>query len=453
MTGRGDYAVVTNSLITGNAGDIVPSFGSNTDSVVITNREYIRDIYCPLQLNSFQIVDSLALNPGLGESFPWLSQLAMNFEEYEFLQLAITFKSTIDQSLATNGQSGQVALTTTYNPDNDPFASKQEMMAYAGGMSCKTNQSMIHGVECDPAKNSGAAGKYIRPGALLASQGQLKDYDLGKTFVSVLDAPSQFLGVTLGELWVSYTVVLRKPKLAVNENYNVGRSVICSDNLDASNWPNIFGLEGDFEMQIATKATFPCEFRRPLSATTYLPATTASVFQDDMFWQVPTSFAGINTAMCVGIVFPPYYAGIVEVKCHQRIKSTASTPGFFQVTAQGQIFRYQDIPAENQDPTVFSATAAKFTHITSIMGQSQGTAVTQMDTMETTIHVRVMPSNNGVENILWWGTLQAQAPLCAYLEISGINTYLSLDDAPISFVKNRLPLEQYAFPGVQATYP
>jgi hypothetical protein len=30
---------------------------------------------------------SILLNPGLEASFPWLSQVAQNFEEYEFVQL------------------------------------------------------------------------------------------------------------------------------------------------------------------------------------------------------------------------------------------------------------------------------------------------------------------------------------------------------------------------------
>jgi hypothetical protein len=131
MTGTGDY-VATNSLVhDSSAQDIVPSFGSNTDNVILRNREYIRDLYCPADANAFAIVDNVPLNPGLLNSFPWLSQVAANYEEYEFLQLAVTFKTTINDSIATNGQVGQVAMATNYNADQDSFGSKEEMVSYS----------------------------------------------------------------------------------------------------------------------------------------------------------------------------------------------------------------------------------------------------------------------------------------------------------------------------------
>lgn len=442
-------------MIEGGSNSVVPSFGTSTDAVVITNREYVRDVYCPLSLKAFQIADSIALNPGLGESFPWLSQVAMNYEEYEFMQLAVTFKSTIDQSLATNGQSGQVALTTSYNADSDPFGSKQEMMAYSGGMSCKTNQSMIHGIECDPAKNSGSPGKYVRPGYV--TTGTLKDFDLGCTYLSILDAPTQFLGVTLGELWVSYTVVLRKPKLSVGENYNVGRITGCCQN---QLYPFPFGQQGDASFLVSTKSTIPVKFIRPLVTADvpnpYLPVSTTAIPQDQINKQTFKLFNNPIVPFSIAVQFPPWFSGIVEIKIYTHSMG-ANSPGLpFQYNAQGQIHRYQDIPLREAQPNLTNLANIAWTHTHSMAGFSTAEGPFSQTNYQPSqlviLHIRVMPANAGIPNIVWfgWSDPNSAKTYNSYIEVNGINTYLSLDDAHLH--KARMVLEQADNDGVPAVW-
>jgi len=460
MSGRGEYAVVRNSLIEGGQ-NVVPSFGSSNSDVLLSNMEYVRDVYCPLTLNAFQVVDSIPLNPGLGESFPWLSQVAMNYEEYEFEQLIVTFKSTIDQSLATNGQTGQVALTTSYNPGQDPFGSKQEMMSYSGGMSCKTNQSMQHGVECDPAKNSGSAGKYVRPGVVV--QGDLKNYDLGTTYLSILDAPTQFLGVTLGELWISYTVRLRKPKLTVGENYNVGRIQLCAGQQTGIFTP--FGVEGDLSCNVSVKSTLPVSFVRPPdnlgSATNNIPATVGGQAGDVItYWQPLVYGPGPNgLPYSLKVVFPPWYNGIVKLKYLVYLKAVGGTDvEQCSAIAFGQIFRFPDLPLRK--PLIAAGVQPQmFTHLLNVRGEMQGDANQAYiyNTQSCELHLRVLPSNNGVENCIYFASgvalsQQASTSFNAYFEIEGINTYLSVDDAPIG-PKARVLIEELSSPGVITTWP
>jgi hypothetical protein len=91
-TGSGAYS---NDLVTSTteAGSI-PRFGTSSDetgALTVSHREYIRDVYGNPDLGGGVIEDfqnqSILLNPGLEASFPWLSQVAQNFEEYEFVQL------------------------------------------------------------------------------------------------------------------------------------------------------------------------------------------------------------------------------------------------------------------------------------------------------------------------------------------------------------------------------
>jgi hypothetical protein len=87
-------------------------------------------------------------------------------------------------------------------------------------MTSKVSQGMLHGVECDPNKNSGSPGKFIRGGPILESQ-DATNFDLGTLNVAVTSTPSEFTNKALGELWVSYTVVLRKPKFYIAEGSNI----------------------------------------------------------------------------------------------------------------------------------------------------------------------------------------------------------------------------------------
>lgn len=95
-------------------------------------------------------------------------------------------------------------------------------MEYDQAMSGKVSQNMLHGVECDPAQNSGTNGKYVRSGPPKEGD-DLKQYDWANLNMAVCNIPSQFANQALGEIWVSYTVELRKPKFYVSRGLNILR--------------------------------------------------------------------------------------------------------------------------------------------------------------------------------------------------------------------------------------
>jgi len=216
MLGTGAY--ISNDLVNQGQGgpDGVPSFSAPSDQgVILSNSEFVSDVYGPESAAQFQNL-TFDVNPGLFKTFPWLSQVAANYEEYELKQLIFTYKPTITDFVSTNGQVGSVIMATQYNVADAPFTNKQDMMHYAGSMATKVSQGMLHGVECDPNKNSGSPGKYIRSGEILVGQDQTT-YDLGVLNIAICNTPAEFNSQALGELWVSYTVCLRKPKFYVAE--------------------------------------------------------------------------------------------------------------------------------------------------------------------------------------------------------------------------------------------
>nr|WPR18597.1 MAG: capsid protein [Chemarfal virus 38] len=236
--GMGAYETpVSNSIVDGGTGTDIPSFSAGGPGiVVISHKEYIGDVFGPEAAGQFQNT-VYSINPGLTETFPWLSQVAANYEEYTLKQCIFTYRSTVTDFVATGGQVGTIVMASQYNPSDAPFANKQDAMEYDLAMSGKVSQSMLHGVECDPAQLSGSVGKYTRSGPVRSDQ-DLKSYDHANLNVCVTNIPQAFANQALGELWVSYTVELRKPKFFVSRGLNIQRDTFVASN------PN-YAVDGD----------------------------------------------------------------------------------------------------------------------------------------------------------------------------------------------------------------
>lgn len=239
-TGHGGYT--STDLVHGNnlmlsdhaSSNSIPHFegiGDETGSIVITHREYIGDIYGPSTAFNVQ---SYALNPGIQSTFPWLSQIACNYDEYEFVQMVWSWRSTTtDIGTSTNGQCGTVIMATNYNAASAPFTDKGAMLDYAHAHSCKTTEHMEHGVECDPAKSALTTTLYVRSNPVVSGQ-DLKTYDHGLFQIAVANSPSGFANNSLGELHVHYKVILRKPKLFVTRGLEIDQDQFATSSILAS---------------------------------------------------------------------------------------------------------------------------------------------------------------------------------------------------------------------------
>lgn len=215
--GRGSYTN-TNSLINGSTGLDAPSFKSfndETKAIAITHVEYIKDIFgnewdtsTSSIMNPF-VVQSFEINPANSQVFPWLSQLACNYEEYEIKQLMFSFKSRVGSNLQTqDGQIGTVTMHTDYRVEDKPKLLKNEVLAAYGSVSGEIDSAIQHGIECDISKLKGDGHKYIRVGGVATD-----DTDWGRFQVGVDNTPQSLSNKVIGELYVSYTVVLRKPRI------------------------------------------------------------------------------------------------------------------------------------------------------------------------------------------------------------------------------------------------
>jgi len=143
-------------------------------------------------------------------TFPFLSALATNYEEYQFLGLSFMYKSTSGVAVSgTNPSLGTVIFSTQYDAKDAPFTTKQQMDSYVSTTSTVPNRDMLHPVECDYKQNV-MRNLYVR-NAPPPLDTDLRLYDLGK--FSYATAGMLADGDTVGELWVTYHVRFLKPKL------------------------------------------------------------------------------------------------------------------------------------------------------------------------------------------------------------------------------------------------
>jgi len=205
ITGFGDYQVNKNDLVNGNS---VATFRNTSEGVEISHREFIADITGSVAFAN----TALDINPGLASTFPWLSTIASQFEEYEMKGLVFEYRPSSGSAVsASSAALGVVVYATDYNVLSPDFVNKQQMESYEFSCSTVPNVGMLHPIECAP-QSTFLNNMYVRSGANPSSSDQ-RMYDIGSFQYATQGMQSAYV---VGELWVSYHVLLKKPRMSPN---------------------------------------------------------------------------------------------------------------------------------------------------------------------------------------------------------------------------------------------
>nr|URG17122.1 MAG: coat protein [Narnaviridae sp.] len=165
----------------------------------IKNSEFIDDLF---PISTFAI-QSYVINPGLAESFPWLSTQATNWQQYRFHSLRYRFVTRTGTSTI-----GSVILSPEYNSaDNAPTSERQAM---------NTMDAVEDVVWKEVSTTLNVAAMFaLGPRKQIRSSniaGDTTVYDAG-----VMHACLAFVGAapsnqSVGKLWVDYDVELFVPQ-------------------------------------------------------------------------------------------------------------------------------------------------------------------------------------------------------------------------------------------------
>lgn len=213
--GWGDYEIKTNSLVKGgglNSGLELQPLGDK--STRIRYREYLGDVFTSATPNAF-LTATYPINPGQISTFPWLSPIAQQYDQWQPMGIVFEFRSTSSDYAATQAL-GSVIMATEYDSLDATFTNKQEMLNCAYSQEAKPTERALHGVECDPGQNPQriyyTRGSMSTTGTpILPTGASIRDYDLGNFVIATQGCPTASLN--LGSLYVYYDIIFRKEQI------------------------------------------------------------------------------------------------------------------------------------------------------------------------------------------------------------------------------------------------
>lgn len=200
--GWGDYKIEQNTFV--HKGQPPVFYGPQY--VRIRHREYIGDISSSINFTN----TVYPINPSNATTFPWLSAVAEQFEQYRFSGLLFEFISTSADALnSTNTALGAVILATDYDAEDAPYVNQQQMLSATYANSGRPSANILHAVECAP-DSLVTQWLYTRSSTVLNSSADARLYELGNFQVATHGSQAV---ATIGQLWVTYDVVFQKKQM------------------------------------------------------------------------------------------------------------------------------------------------------------------------------------------------------------------------------------------------
>lgn len=228
--GRGDYSsygTVNNQLLTGsdNMRNALRSSSTkgNTGDIYFEHREFVQNITVvpntvpvagvyPAGITVFSCRD-LPINVGLNETFPFLSQLAVNFTMYELMGCCFEYRPLSGEGGNDNAL-GKVILATNYDPSAGKYSNAREMENADWSVSAKPSLSINHFVETHPTQTA-TKMLYVRTTDAATQRDKIfTDYGLFQLATEgVPFAQTTSTSIVIGELWVTYKCKLSRSRI------------------------------------------------------------------------------------------------------------------------------------------------------------------------------------------------------------------------------------------------
>jgi hypothetical protein len=150
-----------------------------------------------------------SMNPGLQRVFPWLSNIARNFQEYRFRSIRIIYISECPTSF-----NGNIMLSASYDPSLSAPSNETDFSNYEGMV--EDNVYKCLSFDLNKAGINSQLHYYVRgtnPNTNISNE-DIKLLDCANIYVAYSNVNGGNLGVSsvfLGKLWVEYDVDLLRP--------------------------------------------------------------------------------------------------------------------------------------------------------------------------------------------------------------------------------------------------
>lgn len=188
----------------------------------ISHSEYIGELVSSGTTGTSNFVSqNYGINPGNPGTFPWLSAIAINFQDYRFKKLIFEYRPLVSESTSTTAATltsmGSIIMSTQYDSTKGPYVNKNTMENADFSQSCKPSDRRYHGIECNPRFNP--LGTLYVSGGIGTNTSGVTDADIRFQNLGLFQIASSNIPIAsstaldLGEIWVHYEVELYKPQL------------------------------------------------------------------------------------------------------------------------------------------------------------------------------------------------------------------------------------------------
>jgi len=210
LRGRGAYLADAPTVSAGEImykGNVPSMHSAGENGVRITHKEIIGIINSTTSFN----VSAYEINPGINTSFPWVSGIAKNFQQYDINGLCFTFKPTCSDAIssATISAMGSITMSNDQNVYGSAPTSTISMLQSQFAVSGKPSTEILMPIEEDK-RNGGKMTNHllIRTGAVPTGATR-QFYD--DCVVYIATDGNGVAGTQLGQLFVSYDITFYNP--------------------------------------------------------------------------------------------------------------------------------------------------------------------------------------------------------------------------------------------------
>lgn len=184
LVARGSARIPRNTVVSNKSG-----------STMVAHREYLDSLPSPCPIYSFE------LNPGLSDTFTWLSAMSRLYETYRMVSCVVEFIPYTSMTTA-----GQIHMAVDYDCMDDDPSSVSIMSNYTSYKSGSVREPLKL-VLTPREMNRSMPAHYIRHASVADSD--KKTYDFGKLILSVEGDTLAHVGTVM----ISYSVQFHQPTL------------------------------------------------------------------------------------------------------------------------------------------------------------------------------------------------------------------------------------------------
>ncbi len=170
-------------------------------SIRVQHREFIRNVGTT---ETFSNLGTFPLQPGDSSTFPWLSQIAQNYERWH--PTRIDFKYEPFTSTFTEGT---CAMMIDYDPKDEGPINKAELLNSSGAMRTPVWSNLT--IRSNDSELAADTHLFVRVPTRAVYPGNLRLTDSGTCFVATTEVTGDERDV--GEIWVDYDITFHVPSL------------------------------------------------------------------------------------------------------------------------------------------------------------------------------------------------------------------------------------------------